>query len=146
MKAIISEAWRRDWDSNPGTAFAIDGFQDRCNKPSSAIPPGTLCRNRTHIMAVETPYSIHLTKRVYGWPGGTRTHSHSVNGRTLRLWATGQYLEIPLRFALRISGVAAHYFTKEPNGTSARIWTQIDGFGDRSPTIERHWYKIKRRW
>ena len=24
-------------------------------------------------------------------------------------------------FALRISGVAAHYFTKEPNGTSARI-------------------------
>ena len=38
------------------------------------------------------------------------------------------------------------YFTKEPNGTSARIWTQIDGFGDRSPTIGRHWYKIKRRW
>ena len=73
----------------------------------------------------------------------------------------------------QISEIVAHYFTKELNGTSARIWTKIDGVLNRKvrnrtpwyeiwsltlaqlslnlPTyifscIGRHWYKIKRRW
>ena len=60
--------WRRGRDSNPRTCFQIDGFQDRCNKPDSATPPGNSVLNRGAQEYLKTgtlasPYQLHMTAR-----------------------------------------------------------------------------------
>src|SRR5438093_9135207 len=38
--------WRRGWDSNPRTTFAVAGFQDRCLQPLGH--PSVLARRNIH--------------------------------------------------------------------------------------------------
>ena len=47
-RAAAGRGWRRDWDSNPGNAFTLNGFQDRRLQPLGHPSPAGL-RTRDYV-------------------------------------------------------------------------------------------------